>query len=137
MKCAIRKRNTSFLVFNFWDLKCVPIDSALNSASSKNTKNSNQTWKSRLIFFWNALSCKTGKCWNLNCFLQEVDEESFWWIKTLNFGPHPLTCNPALFRAKKSVNGAKSNLIFPEEGRGDRVLILPHLHIPMAKSFSE
>ena len=30
---AIRKGHTSFLFFHFWDLKLVPIDSALNSAS--------------------------------------------------------------------------------------------------------
>ena len=29
-KRAIRKGHTSFLVFHFWDLKLVPIDSALN-----------------------------------------------------------------------------------------------------------
>ena len=32
-KKAIRKEYTSFLVFHFWDLKIVPINSALNSAS--------------------------------------------------------------------------------------------------------
>ena len=35
MKRAIRKRNTKFWVFHFWDL--VPIDSALNSASGNLT----------------------------------------------------------------------------------------------------
>ena len=33
-KRAIRKGHTSFLVFHFWDLKLMPTDSALNSASS-------------------------------------------------------------------------------------------------------
>ena len=32
MKKAIRKGYTGFLVFHFWDLKLVSIDSALNSA---------------------------------------------------------------------------------------------------------
>ena len=33
LKRAIRKEHTSFLVFHFWDLKLVLIDSPLNSAS--------------------------------------------------------------------------------------------------------
>ena len=37
-KRAIRKGRTIFLVFHFWDLKLVPIDSALNSASDNLTK---------------------------------------------------------------------------------------------------
>ena len=55
-KRAIRKRHTNFLLFYFYDLKLVSIDSALNSASVKlthsfqkcrrGTKKSNQTWKS-------------------------------------------------------------------------------------------
>ena len=32
MKRSIRKRRTSFLLFHFWDLKLVSINSALNSA---------------------------------------------------------------------------------------------------------
>ena len=32
-KKTIRKEHVSFLVFNFWDLKLVPIDSTLNFAS--------------------------------------------------------------------------------------------------------
>ena len=35
----IRKGHTIFLIFHFWDLKLVPIDSALNSASGKFLKN--------------------------------------------------------------------------------------------------
>ena len=55
-KRAIRERHTIFLLFYFYDLKVVSIDSALNSASVKlthsfqncrrGTKRSNQTWKS-------------------------------------------------------------------------------------------
>ena len=37
LKRAIRKEHKSFLVFHFWDLKLVLIDSALNSASGKVT----------------------------------------------------------------------------------------------------
>ena len=33
-KRTIRKRHTSFLVYHFWDLNLVPIDSALNSTPS-------------------------------------------------------------------------------------------------------
>ena len=55
-KWVIRKEYTSFLLFYFWDLKLVPIDSALNFASGnltyffqkcrRGTKKSSQTWKS-------------------------------------------------------------------------------------------
>ena len=36
-KRSTRKRHTSFLLFHFWDLKLVTIDSALNSVSGKRT----------------------------------------------------------------------------------------------------
>ena len=36
-KMAIRKGHMSFLLFHFWDLKLVPIGSALNSASGTQT----------------------------------------------------------------------------------------------------
>ena len=42
-KRAIRKMHTRFLVFHFWDLKLVPINSALNSA------------KMFFLQFWNVL----------------------------------------------------------------------------------
>ena len=37
IKRAIRKGYTSYSLFHFWDLKLVPIDSALNFVSSKLT----------------------------------------------------------------------------------------------------
>ena len=57
---ATRKGHTNFLLFHFWDLKLVPINSALNPASGNlthfffkyrhGTKKSNQTWKSNWNF---------------------------------------------------------------------------------------
>ena len=38
MKKAIRKGHATFLVFHFWDLKLVPIDSALSSAPGNLTQ---------------------------------------------------------------------------------------------------
>ena len=61
IQSAIWKRNTSFFVFDFWDFKLVPIDSALNSAtenvtntfhfSARGPHNRSQTWKSGFNFF--------------------------------------------------------------------------------------
>ena len=86
-KRAIRKGHTNFLVFYFWYLKLVPIDSALNFASGKLTwiskkctngfKKDCQIWKSELIFSEMSFviySRKTGKYLNQN-FLQEGDQE--------------------------------------------------------------
>ena len=60
IQSAIWKRHTSFFVFDFWDFKLVPIDSALNSAtenvtntfhlSARDSHNRNQTWKSGFNF---------------------------------------------------------------------------------------
>ena len=64
-KRAIGKELTSFLLFHFWGLKWVPIDSPVNSASENltycfqkcrcGTKKSSQTWESGLKPFWNVL----------------------------------------------------------------------------------
>ena len=48
-----------------------------------------------------------------------------------NFDSDPLTCDPAMFLAKKSPNSAKRNRIFSGKGRGDRALILKYLGSPM------
>ena len=69
-----QKRRT--FVFDFWDFKLVPIDSALNSGAWNSTyflqllrcvtESISQTQKIGLKFFLNALfHCKTEKNWNL------------------------------------------------------------------------
>ena len=73
-KWAIRKEHTSFFLFYFWDLKLVPIDSALNFVSQnvthsfqkckRGTKKSSQIWKSGLKLFWNVLSSIAAKLEN-------------------------------------------------------------------------
>ena len=46
-----------------------------------------------------------------------------------------LTCDPALFPARNSLNSAKCNCIFPGKRRGDRALILTSLDSPMVEVF--
>ena len=53
-KRAIRKGHTRFLLFHFWDLKLVSINSALSSASDKQPN-----LKIQLKFFWNVLCIAT------------------------------------------------------------------------------
>ena len=85
---AIRIGDTSFLVFHFWDLKLVPIDSALilyqvilrkilknvgmvpRKPAKFETPGYNFSEMSFVIY-----SRKTGKYFN-QIFLQEVDQES-------------------------------------------------------------
>ena len=78
-KRAIRKGHTSFLLFYFWGLKWVPIDSTLNSASRnltyclqkcrRGTKKSSQTWES-------GCSRKTRKCRNQSFFCRKLNRNS-------------------------------------------------------------
>ena len=73
-------------------------------------------------------SCKAGKCWNQNVFLQIYKILS-------DFDSNPLIWDPTLFPGKNSLNIAKSNRVFPENGRGDRALVLTYLDSPMAEVF--
>ena len=50
-----------------------------------------------------------------------------------NFDSSPLTCDFTLFPGKNSLNIAKSNRIFPGNGKGDKKLILTYLGRPMAE----
>ena len=139
-KRAIRKGHTSFLVFYFWYLKLVPIDSALNFASGKLTwiskkctngfKKDCQIWKSELIFSEMSFviySRKTGK------YLNQIFFAGSWpgivWIKQYlsRFDSTPLTSDPALFPGTNIPNIAKSNRIFPRKGRWDKEFILIYL----------
>ena len=52
-----------------------------------------------------------------------------------NFDSDPLTCDPALFPAKNTLNSAKSIRIFPGKRRRDRALILTYLDSPMTEVF--
>ena len=52
-----------------------------------------------------------------------------------NFDSDLFNCDPTLFAAKNSPNSAKSNHIFPGNGRVDRALILTKLDSPMAEVF--
>ena len=52
-----------------------------------------------------------------------------------NFDSDLFNCDPTLFAAKNSPNSAKSNHIFPGNGRGDRALILTKLYGPIAEVF--
>ena len=52
-----------------------------------------------------------------------------------NFDSDLFNCDPTLFAAKNSPNSAKSNHIFPGNGRGDRALILTKLDSPMVEAF--
>ena len=52
-----------------------------------------------------------------------------------NFDSRPLTCDPALFPGKNSLNIGKSNRIFPGKGRGDKAFILTYLDSPTVEVF--
>ena len=52
-----------------------------------------------------------------------------------NFDSDTLHCEPTMFLAINSPNSAKSNLIFPGKGRGDRALILTYLVSSMTEDF--
>ena len=83
-KREIKKGHTSFLFFHFWDLKLVPIDSALNSASGNltwdfkkcrnGTRKTSQISKSRLKSFWNVL-------WDLKPQNWKILEPNFFYRK--------------------------------------------------------
>ena len=146
-KRAIRKEYTSVLVFHFWDLKIVPINSALNSASDalphffknvevvprKTAKLENPSWifseMSSLIY-----SCKTGKCFNLNFLTGSWT--GIVWVKNdqSNFDSNFLTSDFTLLPGKNSLNIAKSSRIFGN-GRGDKTLILIYFGRPSAEVF--
>ena len=52
-----------------------------------------------------------------------------------NFDSNSLICDPTPFPGKKSPNIAKSNCVFPMNGRGDRDLILTYLDRQIAEVF--
>ena len=126
-KMAIRKGHTSFLLFHFWDLKLVPIDSALNLLQV-----------TCLIFFKNVgvVPRKAAKLenpvkiflkcplWSIAAKLENVGTKMFLQIYKilLNFDSNFLICDPTLFPDKNSPNIAKNNRIFPGNGKEDRIL---------------
>ena len=59
------------------------------------------------------------------------------WMKQVlsNFDSRPLTCDPALFPGKNSLNIGKSNRNFPGKGRGDKAFILTYLDSPTVEVF--
>ena len=85
---GIKKGQTSFIVFHFWDLKLVPINSALSSISENLTvffKNiSVVPVKEAKFKIWVKifLKCPLWPIWWNQNFLQEVDQESFGWNRT-------------------------------------------------------
>ena len=144
MKRAIRKANTRFWVFHFWDL--VPIDSALNSASGNLTKffqkckpctkKSMQTWKSRSNLSETSFvigSSKTGKCWKQNVFTGSVPGVA--WVKKdmSKFDSDSLICRPALLSSKIVQIMHKVIVFSPKKRKGDRALILAYLDSPRSE----
>ena len=107
-KRAIGKGHTNISAFNFWDLKLVPIVSALNSASG------NLTYFFKYVGMVPKTATKRG-------------QETYEWKRISQIMILTLTCDPALFPARNSLNSAKCNCIFPGKRRGDRALILAHL----------
>ena len=105
----------------------------IRKSNSCGTKKSSQTWKSGLKFFWNDL-------WDLYPQNWKMLEPIFFyrkltgiaWMKQVlsNFNSRPLTCDPALFPGKNSLNIEKSNRIFPGKGRGHKAFILTYLDSP-------
>ena len=82
-------------------------------------------------FFCNALCDLQLQNWKMlepKCFLQIYKILS-------DFDSNPLIWDPTLFPGKNSLNTAKSNRVFPENGRGDRALVLTYLDSPMAEVF--
>ena len=148
-KRAIRKGHACFsLVFLFWYLKLVLINSALNSASGKltevlkqyrkGTEKTIQIWKSGLKFSeisFVIYSPKTRKYLNQHCFTGSWPR--IVWKKQYlsNFDSTPLTCDRALFPGKNIPNIAKLNRIFPGKRRWDKYFILTYLDSSMAEVF--
>ena len=123
-KKAIKKEHTSFVVFNFWDLKLVVIDSPLNSVSGnlihilqRYTKKIIQTWKYRLNFIWNIFRSYRLQDYKV---LQPIFFTESWprivWLKhdMSNFDSDPLTINPPCFLPQISQIVQKVIVFFPE-----------------------
>ena len=70
--------------------------------------------------------------------LENVRTKTFLQIYRIlsNCNSSPLICDPVVFPGKNSPNIAKSNRIFPGNGKGDRALVLTRLICLMAKGFS-
>ena len=106
-KKAIRKEHTGFVVFDFWDLKLVVIDSPLNSSSGnliyifqRYTKKIIQTWKYWLYFIWNILRNYRLQDYKVleSIFFTESWPEIAWLKQDMsNVDSDPLTKNPPCF----------------------------------------
>ena len=142
---SIRKRHTVFLDFHFWDLKLVPIDSALNSAQDNltfvfrnGTKKVSQLWKSRLKFLECPLSSIAGKLENIwtKIFLQEVGQESCGWKSICQILiPFLWLVTPPCFLVKISQILQKVVVFFPGKRREDKDLILTCLDSSVTENY--